>query len=122
MSQPNVHGLPQYLRKDEKGYFLDYWVKENGLSRRKRVRLGKIPVVQAKRILAEHLKEIMAGKFLPDDRPKISFSEAADSFLAFSKARKKSHHRDLVSVKALSAFFGARPLESLTPNLVEDYL
>jgi len=122
MSQPNVHGLPQYLRKDEKGYFLDYWVKENGLSRRKRVRLGQIPVVQAKRILAEHLKEIMAGKFLPDDRPKISFSEAADSFLAFSKARKKSHHRDLVSVKALSAFFGARPLESLTPNLVEDYL
>jgi integrase len=122
MTQPNVHGLPQFLRKDEKGYFLDYRMEANGLTRRKRVRLGQIPAVQAKRILAEHLKEIVAGKYLAEDKPKVTFNEAADSFLAFSEARKKSHRRDVISVKALRAFFGAQPLESLTPNLVEDYL
>ncbi len=122
MSQPNVHGLPQFLRKDEKGYFLDYRVEADGLSRRKRVRLGLIPMAQAKRILAEHYQEIANGKYLAEERPRVTFNEAADSFLAFSEARKKSHRRDLVSVKALRAFFGARPLESLTPNLVEDYL
>ena len=28
MSKPNVHGLPQHLRKDAKGYFLDYILDE----------------------------------------------------------------------------------------------
>ncbi len=122
MSQPNVHGLPQYLRKDGRGYFLDYRVEVEGLVKRKRVRLGQIPAAQAKRVLAEHLKEIVAGKFLADERPRATFNEAAESFLAFSKARKKSFKRDCISVKFLGAFFGPRPLESLTPGLVEDYL
>ncbi|HVZ79833.1 MAG TPA: site-specific integrase [bacterium] len=122
MSKPNVHGLPQHLRKDGKGYFLDYFVKEGGLRRRKRVRLGQIPLAQAKRILAEHTKEIVAGEFLPGDKPQVSFDEAAEAFLAFSMARKKSYKRDTHSVKALKAFFGGRPLISLTPSLVEDYL
>lgn len=122
MSKPNVHGLPQHLRKDGTGYFLDYFVAEGGLRKRKRVRLGHIPLAQAKKILAEYTKEIVAGEFLPTDKPKVTFDEAADAFLAFSEARKKSFIRDTHSVKALRAFFGGRPLESLTPSLVEDYL
>src|SRR5208283_5758473 len=122
MSKPNVHGLPQFLRKDEKGYFLDYRVEADGLSRRKRVRLGLVPLAQAKRVLAEHYQGIVNGKYLADEKPKVTFNEAADSFLAFSEARKKSHRRDQVSVRALRAFFGDRSLEALTPNLVEDYL
>ena len=122
MSKPNVHGLPQHLRKDGKGYFLDYLLNEGGLRKRKRVRLGLIPLAQAKRILAEHTRDIVAGEFLPNEKPKVSFDEAAESFLAFSLARKKSYKRDTHSVKALTAFFGGRPLESLTPSLVEDYL
>ncbi len=122
MSKPNVHGLPQHLRKDHMGYFLDYFVIDRGVRKRKRVRLGLIPVAQAKRILAEHTKDIVAGEFLPGDKPKVSFDEAADSFLAFSESRKKSYRRDFFSVKALRAFFGGRPLESLTPSLVEDFL
>jgi integrase len=122
MSKPNVHGLPQHLRKDGKGYFLDYFTTEGGLRKRKRVRLGQIPASQAKRILAEHTKEIVAGEFLPSDKPKVSFDEAADAFLAFSESRKKSYRRDFFSVKALKVFFGGRPLASLTPSLVEDFL
>ena len=49
MSRPNVHGLPQFLRKDEKGYFLDYFITEGGLRKRKRVRLGEIPVARPRR-------------------------------------------------------------------------
>jgi hypothetical protein len=113
MSKPNVHGLPQHLRKDGAGYFLDYFVKEGGFRKRKRVRLGLIPQVQAKRILAEHMKEIVAEEFLPNDKPKVSFDEAADSFLAFSEARKKSFIRDTHSVKALRAFFDLEPGDRL---------
>jgi hypothetical protein len=50
MSKPNVHGLPQHLRRDEGGYFLDYFVQEEGVRVRKRVRLGQIPLPQAKRV------------------------------------------------------------------------
>ena len=28
MSKPNVHGLPNHLRKDGRGYFLDYLVQD----------------------------------------------------------------------------------------------
>ncbi len=44
MSRPNVHGLPQFLRKDEKGYFLDYNMREGGRRNRKRVRLWTYPL------------------------------------------------------------------------------
>ena len=122
MSKPNVHGLPQHLRKDAKGYFLDYFIMEGGLRKRKRVRLGEIPAAQAKRILAEHTKEIVAGEFLPSEKPQVTFDEAADAFLAFSESRKKSYRRDFFSVKALKVYFGGRPLASLTPSMVEDFL
>src|SRR5258708_22671123 len=90
MSAPNVHGLPQYLRKDDAGYYLDYSLREGGRRTRKRVRLGNIPFVQAKKILAEHMQEIASGKFLTSVKLEATFTEAADSFLAYSEARKKT--------------------------------
>ena len=63
MAKPNVHGLPQHLRKDAGGYFLDYFVQENGLKKRKRVRLGQIPLAQAKRILAQSMGDIAEQKY-----------------------------------------------------------
>jgi integrase len=122
MSRPNVHGLPQFLRKDDKGYFLDYFITEGGLRKRKRVRLGEIPAVQAKKILAQHTQEIVAGKFLAVEKPEATFNEAADSFLAYSEARRKSHRNDLQMVNRLKGYFGNRPLKSLTPDIVEGYL
>ncbi len=122
MSRPNVHGLPRFLRKDAGGYFLDYFVQVEGLKKRKRVRLGLIPLAQAKKILAHHTEAIAEQKFIASDKPKVTFSEAADAFLAYSKARKKSHEEDARFIEGLKAFFGDRPLESLTPDLVEAYL
>ena len=122
MSRPNVHGLPQFLRKDEKGYFLDYFVDAGGLKKRKRVRLGEIPVAQAKKILAQHMQEMVAGKFLAVEKPEVTFNEAADSFLGYSEARRKSHKNDIQMVERLKAYFGNRPLRSLTPDIVEGFL
>ncbi len=122
MSKTNVFGLPQHLRKDSKGYFLDYYLLKGGLKKRKRVRLGFIPLVQAKLVLAQHLQEMVTGKFLVEEKPKITFNEAADSFLAYSAARKKSYKNDAQITEKLKAFFKNRPLESLTPDHVEAFL
>jgi len=122
MSTPNVHGLPPHLRKDEAGYFLDYSVKEGGRRIRKRVRLGLIPLVHAKKILAQNMVEMVEGKYLVSEQAKLTLAEAADSFLAYSKSRKKSHRNDPPIVSRFKAFFGNRSLESLTPDLVEAYI
>jgi integrase len=122
MSRPNVHGLPQFLRKDDKGYFLDYFIREGGIRKRKRVRLGFIPLTQARQVLAQHTREIVAGRFLAEEKPEVGFTEAADSFFAYSEARRKSHKNDFFMVKRLKDYFGNRPLSSLTPDIVEGYL
>ncbi len=122
MSRPNVHGLPQFLRKDDKGYFLDYFIREGGIRKRKRVRLGFIPLTQAKQVLSQHTREIVAGKFLAEEKPEVTFNEAADLFLAYSEARRKSHENDIFMVKRLKDYFGNRPLGTLTPDIVEGYL
>jgi integrase len=122
MSTPNVHGLPPHLRKDDAGYYLDYSIKEGGKRKRKRVRLGPIPLVQAKKILARNMVEMVEGKYLASEQAKLTFADAADSFLAYSKSRKKSHRNDPPIVSRFKAFFGIRSLESLTPDLVEAYI
>jgi len=122
MSKPNVHGLPRFLRKDAGGYFLDYIVQEGGIKKRKRVRLGLIPLVKAKRVLAQHMQEIVEQKFIAVEKPKVTFLEAADSFLAYSAVRKRSYKNDRQIVARLKIFFKDRALESFTPDLVETYL
>src|SRR5689334_8969720 len=113
MSRPNVHGLPQHLRKDEGGYYLDFIVQEEGVDKRKRVRLGQIPLEKAKKILAQHLQAIVEGRFFTESGPKITFNQAADAFLAYSESRKKSVKQDRMYVRNLRSFFGERLLESI---------
>ena len=122
MSKPNVHGLPQYLRKDGAGFFLDYYLKEGEKRIRRRVRLGPVPLVQARKVLAQHMQEMLAGRVLAGEKPEVTFNEAADSFLAYSEARRKSQENDIQMVKRLKVYFGDRPLKSLTPDIVEGYL
>lgn len=122
MSKPNVHGLPPHLRKDKWGYFLDYFVQEGGLRKRNRVRLGEIPLEKAKRILAQHMQAIVDNKFLAVEMPKITFNEAAQGFLAYSRSRKKTFKRDGQIIANLGKFFDNRPLESLSLDLIEEYV
>lgn len=122
MSRTNVHGLPNHLRKDGKGYLLDFFVQEDGVSKRKRVRLGEIPLAQAKLILAQNHRAILEQRFMAPEKPKVMFFAAAESFLAYSRSRKRTSYSDELTVGRLKAFFGDRPLESFSPDLVETYL
>ena len=68
------------------------------------------------------MQEMVSGKFLAVEKPEVTFNEAADSFLAYSEARRKSHKNDIQMVERLKAYFGERPLRSLTPDIVECFL
>jgi integrase len=79
-------------------------------------------LAQAKRVLAQHTQDLVEQRFIAVEKPKVTFLEAADSFLAYSAVRKKSHKNDAQITARLKAFFKDRALESLTPDLVEAYL
>ena len=79
-------------------------------------------MAQAKLILATHMRTILEKKFLNPEKPKSMFFDAAESFMAYSRSRKKTHYSDELTVGRLKAFFGNRSLDSFNPDLVEAYL
>lgn len=124
MSRPNVHGLPQYLRKDVNGvFFIDYYFeREGGFRKRKRVHLGKITVTKAKEILARYMPLINQNKPLVAEKPRIHFGMAAEAFLTHSRSRKKTFHRDEEIIRNLGMFFGDKTVENLTLDDVDKYV
>lgn len=123
MGRKNVHGLPEHMRRRPDGsYYLDYYLtQEDGTKRRKQEDLGKIPLTSAKVILHKRLAELAEHKFMVRS-PKVTFRDAAEGFLAYSRGRKRSHKQDAEKVEKLVAFFGDRPLDSLTPEIMEGFL
>ncbi len=113
---------PNFSARTKRGISWITLLKREESRKRKRVRLGQIPVAQAKKVLAQHMQEVVSGKFLAPEKPEVTFSEAADSFLAYSEARRKSHENDIQMVKRLKDYFGNKPLRSLTPDIVEGFL
>ena len=113
MSKPNVHGLPQYLRKDGKGYFLDYFIQEGGLRKRKRVRLGQIPVAQAKKILAQHMQEMVERK-VPGRGKAGSHLSRKRRIPSWPIPRQEGKATRTTSrwLRGSKAYFGNRPLEA----------
>jgi integrase len=120
VSRPNAHGLPPHLRKDERGYFLDYYLETDGIKRRKRVRLGQVPFDLVKRVYAKHLEAMIENRFLAK-KSTVTFDEAAAEFMVYSRSRKKSFHNDEMVMRNLRAFFQGSPLENLTLNRLERY-
>jgi len=86
------------------------------------VRLGHVPFAQARRVALEHLSEVIEHRFIEEEKPGITFNEAADSFLAYSASRKKSYRQDQFYVANLKAYFGNKPLDSLNLDLVDGYV
>jgi integrase len=110
------------LRKDDLGYFFEYSVIEDGIKRKKLERLGNIPCEQAKRIVLKNSEAIAEGKYFEKKKLPITFSQAADAFLEYSKSRKKSFKQDGFYVANLKRYFGNKPLEQLNLDLVEGYI
>ncbi len=73
-------------------------------------------------MMAQHPQAIVEGELLAPERPKVTFNEAADAFLAYSESRKKSFKQDRMYVRNLKAYFGDKSLETLNLDSVESYL
>jgi integrase len=68
--------------------------------------------------------EIAEGKFLEKKRPvTTTFDELADTYYAYvvNQQRKRSWARDRTSIRALTGYFGGKPLTDIMPALIEQY-
>lgn len=119
MGKANANKLPKYLRKRGKGYFLDYYVVEDGKKVRKHETLGPISRALAERACAKKHAELVEGRYF---KRKVSFFEAADSFMEYSRSRKRSWESDQAKVGEFKKFFGDLPLETLNADRVESFL
>jgi integrase len=68
--------------------------------------------------------EALQGKKLPETlrRATVTFDEIAKDALVYSKANKRSHRDDGYRMKRLTAWFGSRPVNSITPQEIEKAL
>src|SRR5665213_136395 len=118
MSRTNAHGLPKCLRLDKLGYVIDF--RKEGI--RKRIRLGHISLDKAVRHLVKHQEKLVEEKHLGVELKEVSFFEASNGFLAYSKSRKKTFKKDKWLIRRFNEFFNDKPLRSFTLDLVESYI
>jgi integrase len=121
MGRPNALGLPQYLRRRSDGtYFLDYYVtREDGQRDRQLVVIGKVPKALAMKHWQAKIAELSEGRLR---KRRIKFSEAADSFVEYSKSRKRSWKGDVELTAKLKEHFKDAYLDALNPDSVERFL
>ena len=97
-------GCPN-ISERTKGVFFGLFHPGRGIRKRKRVRLGQIPLAQAKKVLAQHMQEIVEKKFLAVEKPKpLSTRRRIPSWLIPGK--KENLKNDAQMVGRLKAFFG----------------
>jgi integrase len=97
--------------------WIDYYV--NG--RRKREKIGPNKRL-AETVLQKRKVEIAEGKFLDKRKEvKVKFEVAANGYLNWSKANKRSHGRDRISLNNLLPVFGNKLLGRITTKEIEDY-
>lgn len=123
MGRPNKEGLPEYLRQRPDGsYYLDYYLtREDGKRERQREDIGQVARKLAFRIRDKRVADLVRVDFKLQ-APKVTFRQAAQSFLEYSKGRKRTYKADVMMVARLTAHFGDRPLESLNPAAMEIFL
>ena len=105
------------LRKNG-SWFIDY--RANG--RRLREKIGSSKAL-AEKVLSKRLAEIAEGKFLDRKKEKRHlFREAAEKFLEYSLANKRSYRRDEGMLRReLLPAFGVKHLDEITPWDIEKY-
>jgi integrase len=123
MGRPNANNLPEHLRRGADGAFiLDFsQTLQDGSKKRVIKTLGKIPKALALKIRDKLMTEQAEGRYF---RPKVTFRQAAEGFLEYSRNRKRkgSHEGDRQIAGVLVAHFGDRVLDALTPDAVEVFL
>lgn len=98
-------------------YWIEYYVM--GVRRRERIGQNRAAAEQRER---EVLSRRAEGNFIRKKKDPL-FDELVDWYkkLETVQAKKSFNNRDLVSIKKLASFFGARRVSEITKNAVESY-
>ncbi len=87
--------------------------------------IGGVPSVELARALLHQLRD-EAGRAkagLPDvAKSGVTLRVYAPEYLAYSKIRKRSHERDVRTMRQLLSYFGDMRLTSITPSVVTEYI
>ncbi|HVZ81874.1 MAG TPA: site-specific integrase, partial [bacterium] len=121
MGRPNALKLPKFLRRKEDGtYYIDCYVTlEDGTRKRRMETLGKIPKALAEKIHLQKMAELAEGRYF---KQRVSFIQAADSFMEYSRSRKRTWQSDEQKIAVMKAHFGNIPLDVLNADRVERFL
>ncbi len=108
--------------KFQKGSGKVYWIEYYHEGRRRRERIGTNKAL-AQTVLRKRLVERAEGKLLDKKKTNnIHFSQLADWYLNLPEVKaKKSYERDERSIKKLKTFFGSKPMNDISPSLIEAY-
>jgi len=102
------------VRKRGKNYCIDFYV--NGQRVREMIGPSK---KQAEQVLIQRQAEILAGKYKLPQESKMTFAEAAERYLDWSKGHKRSYKDDRSFISRLMGMIGDVELGELTPWHVE---
>jgi integrase len=105
-------------------YSIDYYVRDaGGALKRKREKVGSNHKL-AKELLTKRQAEVNEQKFFPERHEvRVRFADAAKSFLEWARVNisVRGHERYKCSMASLTAVFGERFLDQITPVDVERY-
>lgn len=113
------------FKKDNRWY-IDYYFQD-GTRKREVVSIkGKAPEKvtreDAKKALSIRRAEIAQGKFeLAGTTKPLVFDKLINRYLEWAKDNHRAPERDIEAAKHLKAYFGGKPLTSITPWLIEKY-
>jgi integrase len=104
--------------KKNDNWYIDYYVNK----RRKREKIGPNKRL-AEKVLYKRLTESAENKFLDIKKVElILFRDMADEYMSkYSIINKRSHKRDLTSIRNLNSFMGDKYLSEITSEIIEEY-
>lgn len=77
---------------------------------------------EAEIVFGKRRVEVREGRFFDVKKEaNTKFDALAEEYLKYSRANKKSHRRDKMSINKLRGSFGGKRLEEITPKLIEKY-
>jgi integrase len=108
-----------HIREENGKYVLDYYVKQDGVLKRREERYETKK--QAELTMAKRRVEIFEGRFDVKRAPRVRFEEMAAKYMDWARVNKRSWDRDELSLKHLAKEFGGKRLDQVSAFQVERY-
>jgi len=116
MQYPEICPACGFSLKNQ-SWYIDYRV--HGIRKREATGPNKH---LAEEVSAKRKVQILEGRYFDIKKDSlITVDEIAEDFLKYSKNNKKSYFRDVICVNHLLGFFGGKRLNTISPNLIEQY-